>query len=178
MALFVLFLSAISFYSDSPCRVFDLPVESSELGPLATLPREEMRFPREKRIPEPKPETKWAKFAKEKGITKKKKERMVFDEEQQEFRPRYGYKGANKTIEEHAVVEVKAGQDRFADPWAAAREAKKGRVAKNKDQQIRNLERASGIKRGKQRSKSVDAYGERLKICIFCICASTCIYLC
>jgi regulator of ribosome biosynthesis len=140
--------------------VFDLPVESSELGPLATLPREEMRFPREKRIPEPKPETKWAKFAKEKGIKKKKKERMVFDEEQQEFRPRYGYKGANKTIEEHAVVEVKSGQDRFADPWAAAKEEKKARAAKNKDQQIRNLERASGIKRGKQRSKSADTYGE------------------
>ena len=43
-------------------------------------------------IPQPKPETKWAKYAKEKGITTKKRDRMVFDESKQEYAPRWGYK--------------------------------------------------------------------------------------
>jgi regulator of ribosome biosynthesis len=79
------------------------------LGPAATLPKEVFRFPREKRLPEPKAETIWEKFARDKGIKKKKRERMIYDDEQQEFRPRYGYKGANSRIEEHAIVEIKAG---------------------------------------------------------------------
>ena len=34
-------------------------------------------------IPQPKPPTKWEQFAKAKGITKKKRQRMVFDEKAQ-----------------------------------------------------------------------------------------------
>ena len=40
-------------------------------------------------------ETKWEKFAREKGIQNKKKSRMVWDETRQEWAPRWGYKRAN-----------------------------------------------------------------------------------
>lgn len=38
------------------------------------------------------PLTRWEKFAKEKGINKKKKDLMIYDEQSKEFKPRYGYK--------------------------------------------------------------------------------------
>lgn len=116
-----------------------------------------MKFPREKRVPEAPAETVWEKFAREKGIKNKKRERMVYDDIEQDFRPRYGYKGANSRIEDHAIVEVKYGQDPMADPWATARVEKKRRVEKNALQQVRNIERIAG--KGKKFNKKVDSYG-------------------
>jgi regulator of ribosome biosynthesis len=91
------------------------------------LPNETYVLPRAAKVPEPKPETTWEKFAKEKGITKKKRERMVYDENNEEYRPRFGYKRANSGIDEIPIVEVKKGQDPFADPWAEAKNDKKNR---------------------------------------------------
>jgi regulator of ribosome biosynthesis len=118
---------------------------------LVVLPNEKSILPRSAKIPEPKAETKWEKFAKEKGIKKKKRDRMVFDESNQEYRPRFGYKGANSGIEEIPIVEVKAGQDPFADPWAEARQDKKNRVKKNEKNQLKNIGRALG-KSGKNKT--------------------------
>ena len=58
----------------------------------ATLPPPVTRLPRAKPLPAPKAMTRWEAYAKEKGITKRKRDRMIFDEEMQEWRPRYGYK--------------------------------------------------------------------------------------
>ena len=49
-------------------------------------------LPREKPAPKAKEETRWEAFAKEKGIKKRKRERMVWDEEKKEWAPRWGYK--------------------------------------------------------------------------------------
>ena len=49
------------------------------------------RIPREKPIPK-KEETKWEKFARKNGIKKHKRERMVYDKDAKEWRPRWGYK--------------------------------------------------------------------------------------
>ena len=49
------------------------------------------KIPREKPIPK-KEETKWESFARSKGIKKHKKERMVYDKNAKEGRPRWGYK--------------------------------------------------------------------------------------
>ena len=125
-------------------RIFECPVEPTDVGPVAVLPSEKFRLPREKRIPDVKPLTRWEKFAKEKGIKKKKRERMVYDDIQGEFRPRYGYKRANDGIEDMAIVEVKSGQDPMADPWSVARAEKKNRVLKNEKNQIQNNLRAVG----------------------------------
>jgi hypothetical protein len=84
---------------------------------------------------------------------------MIYDEEQQEYRPRFGYKGANSRIEEHAIVELKPGMDETADPWSVARAEKKRRVEKNLLQRVRNVERATGKSR---KVKKIESYGKYL----------------
>lgn len=143
-------------------KIFDCPIEKSEVGPVAVLPSEITKLPREKSVPEPKPETKWEKFAKEKGIKKKKRERMVYDDEQEQFAPRYGYKRAKAGEEESYVMEVKKGQDPYADPWEAAREEKKKRIEKNKNARDKNLQRAGRtehVRNGKKERKAAALSG-------------------
>jgi hypothetical protein len=52
--------------------------------------------------------TKWEKFAKEKGISHRKREKAVWDEEKQEWVNRWGWKGKNKELEEQWLAEVPA----------------------------------------------------------------------
>jgi regulator of ribosome biosynthesis len=73
-------------------RFFALPSEPVEGGRLVHLPPAVTALPREKPIPKPKPLTRWEKFAKEKGILKKKKDLMVYDDQSKEWKPRFGYK--------------------------------------------------------------------------------------
>ncbi|KAL8911660.1 MAG: hypothetical protein Q9171_003220 [Xanthocarpia ochracea] len=83
------------------------PITSSSDGVLMTLPPPSTPLPREKPLPPEKEKTKWEKFAAKKGIKDKKKEgKMVFDEETQEWVPKWGYKGRNKDGEGDWIVEV------------------------------------------------------------------------
>ncbi|KAI4289685.1 MAG: hypothetical protein L6R35_001053, partial [Caloplaca aegaea] len=83
------------------------PVTSSSDGVHLTLPPPTTPLPREKPLPAVKEKTKWEKFAEKKGIKDKKKEgKMVFDEETQEWVPKWGYKGRNKDGEQDWIVEV------------------------------------------------------------------------
>jgi regulator of ribosome biosynthesis len=125
-------------------KLFELPTEITEVGPVAILPNPFTAIPREKRIPDPKPETKWEKFAKEKGIKNKKRERMIFDEVDQQYKPRYGYKRANNGIQDIPIVEIKAGDDPYKDPWTEEKQMKRQKVEKNKKQQVKNILRAKG----------------------------------
>ena len=61
---------------------------------MANLPKPTTVLPREKPIPKPKPLTKWQKFAQKKGIVKKKRSKLVYDEDADEWRRRHGYKKA------------------------------------------------------------------------------------
>lgn len=67
----------------------------NEVGRLVSLPEPTLILPREKPLPKPKPLTKWEKFAKTKGIQKRKRGRMVWDEERQGWAPRWGANRAN-----------------------------------------------------------------------------------
>jgi regulator of ribosome biosynthesis len=135
-------------------RVFSLPIENTQTDILAILPaNEEFSIPRAQRLPEAKIETKWEKFAREKGIKKKKKDKMVFDEHDETYKPRFGYKRTNNGILDVPVLEVKKGADPYADPWEEALQEKKLRVAKNTKQQLKNAERAAIIK-GKKTKQS------------------------
>ena len=133
-------------------RLMTYPTEASDVGPLTILPNEVAALPRYTKIPEPKAETKWEKFAREKGIQKTKKERMVYDEDTGDYKPRYGYKRINNGLEDLPIVEVKEGDDPFADPWSIDRKEKKDRIAKNKKSQLKNVERANK-KAGKEGPK-------------------------
>ena len=123
-------------------RLFALPSEAAEHGRLAELPAPTTVLPREKPVPKPKPPTRWEAFAKEKGIQKKKKERMVYDEQTKEYRPQWGYKKAN---EDHtAIMEAAPGDDGTVDPFERKLNEKKERIQKQKNQEKRNIEEAAG----------------------------------
>ncbi|KAL7282600.1 RRS1-domain-containing protein [Trametes coccinea BRFM310] len=123
--------------------LFSLPTTSSPDGPLAQLPAPTTHLPRAKPLPKPKPMTKWEKFAKAKGIQKKRRDKKIWDEEKQEWVDRWGWKGANKAKETQWLSEVPANADVDYDPAKVARDARKARVAKNEKQRQQNLARAA-----------------------------------
>ncbi|KAI9592314.1 ribosome biogenesis regulatory protein-domain-containing protein [Syncephalis fuscata] len=123
--------------------IFQLPTDSSDAGILARLP-DEIRtpIPREKPVPKPKPLTKWEKFAKQKGIQKRKRDRMVMDEATGEYKPRWGYGRVEKDGLDDWAIEVKDSDNPLEDQFAKRRQEKKERIAKNKSQEMRNLSEA------------------------------------
>ncbi|KAI8811831.1 Rrs1 protein-like protein [Cladochytrium replicatum] len=123
--------------------LFNQPITKSDDGVFASLPAPTIVIPRAKPLPSKKPLTRWEKFAKAKGIQKKRKSRVEFDEETGNYTPRYGYKGADDKLMDWAI-EVKPGDDPMEDPYAANRKAKSERVAKNRKQKDRNM-RDAGI---------------------------------
>lgn len=54
-------------------KIWELPTERVEEAIVAKLPNPTFVLPRARKVPKPKPLTKWEEFAKKKGITKKKK---------------------------------------------------------------------------------------------------------
>lgn len=105
-----------------------------------TLPEKTTVFPRHKKIPPPKKMTRWEKFAKEKGIVKKKRTRMIYDEASKEWAPRWGYKSAKFNAEKANVImpEKKEG----VNPFEEQRLEKKLHVDKQKMREFRNKEMA------------------------------------
>lgn len=89
--------------------LFALPTTPSSAGPVTAFPPPTTLLPREKPLPTPKAPTKWERFAKEKGISHRKKEKDVWDEERQEWVPRWGRFGKNKDKEDQWLHEVKPG---------------------------------------------------------------------
>lgn len=79
-------------------KLFALPTTAIPGGLLARLPPPIEALPRAKPVPKPKPLTKWQQFAKEKGIVKKKKSKMEFDEVSQQWKRSHGYGRANDPL--------------------------------------------------------------------------------
>lgn len=125
-------------------ELWQLPNEQTSEGPVASLPKATLILPREKPVPEPKPQTRWEKFAEQKGIENKKRGRMVWNDETQQWAPRYGYKRANDDGADWPIMEVKAGDDPNADPWTLRKQEKKARVDKNETNRQRNVQRNGG----------------------------------
>ena len=135
-------------------RIFEQPVEKNLLaheregvGAVVSLPAADLsvlHLPREKPLPKPKEMTKWERYAKVKGIQKKKRGRMVFDEVQKEWRPRYGYKRARDSTDAW-LMEDKNGATYSTgeDPFLKAARDKKERVSKQKQRELKNQQKAS-----------------------------------
>jgi len=107
-------------------KLFSLPTTrppTGDPGVLAELPKGTTITPREKPIPKPRVETKWQQYAKVKGISKKKKDRMVYDESG-ELRARWGYKRIND-LKDEWVMESKPGDDPSVDPFTKKEREKK-----------------------------------------------------
>jgi len=96
------------------------------------------------RYPNPKPLTKWQKFAQGKGIVKHKKSKFVWDEAKKQWGRRYGFKKANDESKDW-VIEVPGNADPNEDQFEKRQKAKKERVAKNEFQRLKNIARAKNI---------------------------------
>lgn len=87
-------------------KLWDLETERIDNFVVAKLPSAKTILPRSKPVPKPKMPTKWELFAKQKGIQKRKKDKLVFDEETKEWKPRYGYRGINQKKTNQWMIEI------------------------------------------------------------------------
>lgn len=125
-------------------EIWKLPTHRVDDTIVATLPEPTTPLPREKPPPKPKPPTKWEQFAKLKGIQKKKKTNLVWDETTKEWRRRWGYKRA-KDDTKAWMIEVPNTADPNEDQFAKRKNAKKERVAKNEYNRLKNIARAQKV---------------------------------
>eukprot|EP00911_Craspedida_sp_UC1_P002607 UC1_evm2s1929 len=79
-------------------EIWQLPVTKDVHGVFAKMPTGTTPLPREKPLPEDRPQTRFEKYAEMKGMQKRKKSRMVYDENKDEWRPRWGYNKANDEL--------------------------------------------------------------------------------
>ncbi|CAK6972823.1 ribosome biogenesis regulatory protein homolog [Scomber scombrus] len=126
-------------------EIWKLPTERVEEAIVAKLPDPATPLPREKPPPKPKPPTKWEEFAKLKGIQKKKKTNLVWDETAKDWRRRWGYKRAKDDTKEW-MIEVPETADPNEDQFAKRTKAKNERVAKNEFNRLKNIARAQKIR--------------------------------
>eukprot|EP00727_Mastigamoeba_balamuthi_P006567 m51a1_g2530 putative ribosome biogenesis regulatory protein (318) ;mRNA; f:240217-241487 len=121
-------------------ELFSLPTQPSIDGPVAMLPKGTTKIPREKHVPVPKEKTRWEKFAERKGIMKKKRPQMVYDELTDKYLPRHGYKSVKKTHDaiEGWAIDHKEG---MVDPFAEKTKEKKKAVNRQIGNQLRNVRR-------------------------------------
>ncbi|KAK4343492.1 hypothetical protein RND71_036586 [Anisodus tanguticus] len=110
--------------------LFNLPSTESPDGLLVALPQPTTRLPREKPLPRPKPPTKWEVFAKKKGIQKRKKDKVVFDDQTGSWKRRHGYDRVNDD-KDVPIIEAKATDE------------KKKRVEKQEKNRHSNLKEAA-----------------------------------
>lgn len=123
-------------------KIWELPSEYQEDVAVAKLPEPKTRIPREKHIPKPKPPTRWEQYAKSKGIQRRKKDKLVFDEATKEWKPTWGYHSI-KSDKSKWLVEIPDHKDPNADYFAQDKEEKSQRIAKNEYQRLRNIAEAS-----------------------------------
>lgn len=130
-------------------------------GPILTLPMPTTLLPRAKPLPKPKPLTKWQEFAKKKGIapTSKKEGKLIYDEDTQQWVPKWGYKGANKKVEEQWIHEIPMGKDDDYDPSKEMKKERKKRKLHNEGQRLKNIARANTAM-NKSSSGNKDSLGE------------------
>jgi regulator of ribosome biosynthesis len=112
------------------------------------LPQVKTAFPRHKKIPEQKALTKWERFAKEKGIQKVKRSRMVFDEITKSYVPRWG-PGSIKKIQASTDIirPVKPGENPNEDPFEKKSKTQQLQREKQKYSELRNKMEAKGLLR-------------------------------
>ncbi|CAK9207022.1 unnamed protein product [Sphagnum jensenii] len=83
--------------------LFNTPSTLDKVGPLVNLPHPRIQLPREKPLPKQRPPTKWETFAK----TKRKRRKLEFDKQNDEWWRRHGYKHVNDD-NDIPIIEAKA----------------------------------------------------------------------
>ncbi|OAF70851.1 Ribosome biogenesis regulatory protein [Intoshia linei] len=116
-------------------------------NPLILLPREKIRDEEEE-------DTKWDKFAKLKGIQKKKRTRNVWDDNSRKWLPRWGYKSKSNTNDKDWLIEVPNNANPYEDQFEKRSNIRSEKIAKNSFKQMKNIERTSTYKDKRQKLKS------------------------
>ena len=129
-------------------KIWSLPTKCVEEVIVAELPKPKYVLPRSRKLPKPKPLTKWQQFAKDKGIRTKKKGRakLKWDDLLQKWTPTYGFRRAQAQEQKEWLVECKDDGKPIEDPFAAIKTAKIEKKAKNELQRLRNLAKAKKVK--------------------------------
>ncbi|TMW49207.1 hypothetical protein DOY81_005722 [Sarcophaga bullata] len=123
-------------------EIWQLPTERVDECIVAKLPAPSTILPRLRKVPGPKLMTKWEKFAQEKGITKKNKEKKVYDETLDKWVPTYGYRRAEAEKQKEWVLEVPKNVDPMEDMFQKKIDLRNDKVAKNEIQRMKNIVRA------------------------------------
>ncbi|KAG7303004.1 hypothetical protein JYU34_013012 [Plutella xylostella] len=127
-------------------KIWELPTERLDEAIVVRLPAPKTVLPRSKPVPKPKPLTKWQEFAKAKGITKEKKDKLHWDEALQKWVPLYGFKKAAAEKEKNWVIEVPGNADPMTDMFEKKASEKSEKVAKNELQRLKNIARSRKVK--------------------------------
>jgi regulator of ribosome biosynthesis len=118
------------------------------------LPAPTTIFPRHKCLPAEKKMTKWEKFALEKGIKKKRRNRMVYDEITKDWVPRWGARSIKKIEDQVDVIRtVKEGEDPKADPFDKKSNERALFKEKQKLREMKNQMASKGIKESSLKTK-------------------------
>jgi len=123
-------------------KIWQLPIEKIDNVIVCNVPAPTTVLPREKKIPKPKPPTRWERFAKKQGIANKKRGRMIFDEESKSWKPRFGYKRGKDDTKDWCM-EVPVNADPYEDQFEKKKTEKKERIAKNELQRLHNIDKNS-----------------------------------
>ena len=121
--------------------LFALPAGSEGTRRVVALPPPTTRLPRQKPLPKPKVETKWETFAKSKGINNKKRERKVYDEAAQDWKPRFGSQRSQSY--DPPILELKQTDSADVNPFEREKISKKLNLLKQKQRTLKNKERAA-----------------------------------
>ncbi|EGS19102.1 putative ribosome biogenesis protein [Thermochaetoides thermophila DSM 1495] len=131
-------------------------ITATKDGVLLTLPPPTTPLPREKPVPQPKPETKWQAFARRRGIkpkTREQRRNLQYNPTTGQWERKWGYKGANKRGETDPIIEVSAAKEAMRPEGTSVRGDKRreirARVKKNQKQMLRN-QRIAAEKMGKK----------------------------
>lgn len=124
--------------------VWELPTERVEESIVAKLPGPRTVLPRARKLPVPKPLTKWQEFAQAKGIKKRARDKKVYDEVLEKWVPTYGYQRFKAEKERDWVLDVPQN-DPYRDMFKEKRDLRIERVAKNEVARMKNIARAKKI---------------------------------
>jgi regulator of ribosome biosynthesis len=120
-------------------QIFQLPREQTDIGPVVRLDKLEFveQLPRMMPLPKPKVKSRWQKFAEERGIDKKKRSRLVWDEASKDWVPRWGANSVkHKAEKQDWLIEVPLNSSE--DPFEKKKLAKQLVNAKQKLREARN----------------------------------------
>ena len=126
-------------------QIFQLPRENTDVGPVVRLDKLEFvdQMPRMMPLPKPKVKSRWAKFAEERGVDKKKRSRLVWDEASKDWVPRWGaHSIKHKAEKQDWLIEVPANSSE--DPFEKKRVAAQLVSAKQKLREARNKVELTG----------------------------------